>query len=92
MHNSPMTLPRPLPWRGLALFVELGVVGCGSLKDERPAKRSFIQSNFHANFRSPDAPLPAADIELITAWGASDGLNDTQADPKYCDAPVANTP
>jgi hypothetical protein len=36
-----MTLPRPLPWLGLALLV-VGVVGCGSLKDERPAKWSFI--------------------------------------------------
>ena len=138
MHNSPMTLPRPLPWRGLALFVELGVVGCGSLKDERPAKWSFIYAtiiqpqcatvNCHSeiakrgsidlhdrelaycmlgpNFRPylvmdsskevprmpPDAPLPAPDIELITAWAASDGLNDTQADPNYCDTVVANTP
>lgn len=139
MHNSPMTLPRPVPRLGLALFfIVWGVVGCGSLKDERPAKWSFIYAtiiqpqcatvNCHSeiakkgqidlhdrevaycslgpNFRSylvkdtstkiprmpPDAPLPAVDIELITAWAASDGTNDTQADPNYCDAPVANTP
>jgi hypothetical protein len=128
-----------MPWLGLALFFNvLGVVGCGSLKDERPAKWSFIYptiiqpqcatvnchseiakkggQDFHdrelaycflgSNFRPylvkdtseeiprmpPDAPLPAADIELITAWAASDGANDTQADPNYCDALVANTP
>jgi hypothetical protein len=39
-----MTLPRPLPWLGLALFFLAGVVGCGSLEDERPAKWSFIYS------------------------------------------------
>ena|SRR6188768_4429247 len=139
MHNPPMTLPRPVPWLGLALLLSTwGVVGCGSLNDERPAKWSFIYAtivqpqcatvNCHSEIAKkgspptdlhdrdlgycaigsnfvpylvgdvgdtrrmpPDGPLPAADIELITAWADSGGLNDAQSNPNYCDALVAKT-
>ena len=128
-HNPAMTLPRPLPWLGLALFY--GAVGCGGLKDERPAKWSYISAtiaqpqcatvNCHSAIAKrgdvdlssadvgfcyspqamvpylkmsigddiprmpPDAPLPAADIELWDAWATQDGTNDAPpSDPMFC--------
>jgi hypothetical protein len=119
MHNPAVTLPKPLAWLGLTLLY--GVVGCGDLTDERPAKWSFISAtiaepqcatvnchsavakrdnldlssrdvgicynpkSFVENLKMPigkvrrmppDAPLPAADIELWAKWAATDGTND----------------
>src|SRR3954468_10411138 len=43
MHNPSVTSAAPL--LGLALFFSvLGVSGCGGLKDERPAKWSYISA------------------------------------------------
>lgn len=129
MHNPRVTLAGRSWW--FALAVVSGVVGCGSLKDERPAKWSFIYAtiiqpqcatvnchseiakkggrDFHerdiacaqwggtqvlkgdARLRPrmpPDAPLPAADIELITLWQETlpEAYNDAEPDHPPCPA------
>ena len=149
MHNPPMTSAAPL--LGLALFFSVsGVSGCGGLKDERPAKWSYISAtiiqpqcatvnchsaiamkgakaggyDFHdvasgcASWSGtqvlrknkgkvprmpPDAPLPAADIELIEQWEmtpppqgcdpiAGCAFNDADPNHGYCPPPPPPAP
>jgi hypothetical protein len=77
-----MTLPRQLPWLGLALFY--GVVGCGGLEDERPAKWSFI----YATIIQPQC----ATVNCHSEIAKKEHLDFSERDVAYCSFPAGAVP
>ena len=78
-----MTLPRQLPWLGLALFF-YGVVGCGGLEDERPAKWSFI----YATIVQPQC----ATVNCHSAIAQKKNLDFSERDVAFCSMPAGLIP
>jgi hypothetical protein len=79
-----MTLPRQLPWLGLALFFCSGVVGCGELEDKRPAEWSFI----YATIVQPQC----ATVNCHSAIAKKRELDLSERDLAYCKFPALALP
>ena len=78
-----MTLPRQLPWLGLALFF-CGGVGCGELEDKRPAKWSFI----YATIVQPQC----ATVNCHSEIAQKKDLDFSERDVAYCSLEPAFIP
>src|SRR4029079_11589135 len=78
-----MTLPRQLPWLGLALFF-YGVVGCGELEDKRPAEWSFI----YATIIQPQC----ATANCHSKIAKKKNLDFSERDIAYCSFPAGLLP
>jgi hypothetical protein len=74
MHNPPVTLPKPLAWLGLTLLS--GVVGCGGLTDERPAKWSFISATI--------AEPQCATVNCHSSVAKRDNVDFSSRDVGFC--------
>jgi hypothetical protein len=74
-----MTLPRQLPWLGLAL-VFYGVVGCGELEDKRPAEWSFL----YATIVQPQC----ATVNCHSAIARKNSLDFSERDIAFCSMPA----
>jgi hypothetical protein len=78
-----MTLPRQLPWLGLALFF-YGVVGCGELEDKRPTEWSFI----YATIIQPQC----ATVNCHSAIAKKANLDFSDRDTAFCHFPSTSVP
>src|SRR4029079_11916951 len=78
-----MTLPRQLPWLGLALFF-YGVVGCGELEDKRPAEWSFI----YATIVQPQC----ATVNCHSEIAKKNNLDFSERDVAFCHFPSTLVP
>jgi hypothetical protein len=78
-----MTLPRQLPWLGLAL-VFYGVVGCGGLEDKRPTEWSFI----YATIIQPQC----ATVNCHSAIAKKSSRDFSERDLAFCSLPLISIP